>query len=201
MIARLLADGHDVTAFARDPSKLDAAPRLTAVQGDAMQAADVVRAMHGHDAVVVSLGNSQNAFALLLGARRTTPRDICEVGTRNIIAAIDAGSPMRLIVVSAFGVGATRERLPLMVKLFYRLLLREQIADKERQEAIVKNSGLDFVIVQPMALTDQPATDAWLASASGEVRKNEVARADLAAFIVQELTDRQHSGKTVAFSG
>jgi len=94
--------GHKVTAFTRDASKLAAAPRFIIVQGDAMQPADVARAVPGHDAAVVSLGNSQNPFALLLGARRTTPPNICEVGTRNIIAAIDPTSPARLIVVTAF---------------------------------------------------------------------------------------------------
>jgi len=201
VIAKLLADGHDVTAFARDPSKLEAAPGLTIVHGDAMRAADVAGAMPAHDAVVVSLGNSQNPFALLLGARRSTPSNICEVGTRNIIAALPTASPVPVIAVTAFGIGDTRDRLTFMIKLFYRLVLREHIADKERQEAALKESGLDFVLIQPLALTDKPAAGTWFANASGEIRKQEVARADLAAFIVQELADRRHSRQTLAFSG
>lgn len=201
VIAKLLADGHTVTGFARDPSKLTALPGLTIVQGDAMQPADVARAVPGHDAIVVSLGNSQNPVTLLSGARRTTPRDICEVGTRNIIAAVKARPPVRMIVVTAYGIGDTRDRLPFMIKLFYRVLLREHMADKEKQEPLVKASGLDFVLVQPVALTDKPAAGKWLASGSGEVGGQEVSRADLAAFIAQELAHPRFTGKTVAFSG
>ena len=183
VIAKLLADGHNVTAFTRDASKLAAAPRFIIVQGDAMQPADVARAVPGHDAAVVTLGNSQNPFALLLGARRTTPPNICEVGTRNIIAAIDPTSPARLIVVAAFGIGDTRDKLPFVAKLFYHSVLREQMADKKRQEAALKSSYLDYVLVQPVALTDKPAAGTWLASASGATRKQYVSRADVAACI------------------
>ncbi|MBC8050616.1 MAG: SDR family oxidoreductase [Chitinophagales bacterium] len=201
VIAKLLSDGYEVTAFARDTAKLEAAPQLKVLLGDAINAVDVAKSIPGHDAVVVSLGNSQNPFALLLGARRTTARNVCEQGTRNIIAAVKAASPVPIIVVTAYGIGDTRDRVPFMVKLFYRLFLREHMADKEKQEPVVKASGLDWVLIQPVALTDKPATGKWLASVSGEVRGQEVARADLAAFIVRELAEREHTGKTVAFSG
>ena len=201
VIAKLLADGHNVTAFTRDASKLAAAPRFIIVQGDAMQPADVARAVPGHDAAVVTLGNSQNPFALLLGARRTTPPNICEVGTRNIIAAIDPTSPARLIVVAAFGIGDTRDKLPFVAKLFYHSVLREQMADKERQEAALKSSYLDYVLVQPVALTDKPAAGTWLASASGATRKQYVSRADVAAFIAEEIGARRYMRQTVTLSG
>jgi uncharacterized protein YbjT (DUF2867 family) len=69
VIAKLLEAGHKVTAFVRDASRLTAAPNLKIVQGDAMQSADVERAVPGHDAVVVTLGNSQNPFLLAPAAR------------------------------------------------------------------------------------------------------------------------------------
>ena len=76
-----------MTAFARDVDKLPSADGLTVLKGDAMVAEDAERTLANTDAAVVALGNSQNAFALLSGARRTTPRDICEAGTCNILAA------------------------------------------------------------------------------------------------------------------
>ena len=101
-ISKLLEAENKVTAFARDTSKVAAVADLKIVQGDAMQLADVERAVPGHDAIVVTLGNSQNPFALLFGARRTTPPNICEVGTRNIIAALGSATSVRLIAVTAF---------------------------------------------------------------------------------------------------
>lgn len=201
VIRTLLAGGHEVTAFARDATKLTAAPGLSVLTGDAMNAADVARAVAGQDRVVVSLGNSQNAYALLFGARRTTPRNVCEVGTRNVIAAMQAASLSRLVCVTAFGVGDTRDRLPLLFKVFFRLLLREHMADKEQQEKLVKASGLDWTLVQPVGLTDLPATGRWLASAAGDIRAQMVSRDDLAAFIASELCEPRHVRETVAFSG
>jgi uncharacterized protein YbjT (DUF2867 family) len=201
IVAKLLADGHMVTAFARDPSKLSPMPGLTIVKGDAMSAADVKRAIPGHDAVVISLGNPQLALAISLGARRTTPADICETGTRNIAAALGPGSEARLLAVTAFGVGDTRDKMPLMFKIFSQLLLREAMADKERQEAVLKASGLDYVLVQPVGLTDAPATGDWVASARGETRNMRISRKDVAAFIADEIANPLYHRQTVALSG
>lgn len=153
VIAKLLADGHTVTAFARDPSKLSPAPGLTIVKGDAINPADVKRALPGHDAVVISLGNPQLPLAISLGARRTTPADICEMGTRNIVAALGPGSQVPVLAVTAFGVGDTRDKMPIAFKIFSQLLLREPMADKERQEAVLKASDLDYVLVQAVRTT------------------------------------------------
>jgi uncharacterized protein YbjT (DUF2867 family) len=197
----LTASGHKVTAFARDPSKLLAMPSVTTAQGDVMNPADVNGALPGHDLVVVSLGNSQNPFAMMLGARRTTPADVCEVGTRNIIAAMQAAGITRLLVVTAFGIGDTRERLPFAFKLFYRTVLREHMADKERQEALVKASALDWTLIQPVGLTDGLATKNWLADRTGQIRRQQISRADVAAFLVSLVGDEHYSRATVSLSG
>ncbi len=197
----LLAAGHEVTAFARDPAKLPPGRDVAKHRGDVMAPAEVAGAVRDHDAVIVSLGNSQNPFALMLGARRTTPADVCEVGTRNIVAAMRSAGIARLLVVTAFGIGDTRARLPFAFKLFYRTLLREHMADKEKQEALVKASGLDWTLVQPVGLTDGPATGDWLADAQGLIRRQQISRADVAAFLVSLIGDERYSRATVALSG
>ena len=201
LISKLLSHGHSVTAFVREPSRLSPAPGLTVIKGDAMNAADAERAIPGHDAVVISLGNSQLELAVSLGARRTTPADICETGTRNIIAALGPASPVRVIAVTALGVGETRDKIPMAFKVFARLFLREAMADKERQEAVLKASGLDYVLVQPVGLTDGPEAGDWLASTNGETRKMRISRKDVAAFIAAELENPTHHRETVALSG
>ena len=196
-----LAAGHSVTAFVRDAGKMSPAPGLQILQGDAMIAGDVAAALVGQEAVVITLGNSQNAFGLLFGARRTTPRDVCEVGTRNILSGLPPGSQVPLIVVSAFGIGETRAKLPFMFKLFYRLFLREQMADKAKQEAVLMASGAACVVVQPVALTDKAPTGAWTAAHDGTLGQSEVSRGDLAAFLLSVLDSGSHRGQTITFSG
>ena len=60
-----------MSAFAHDANKIALAEKLIVVKGDVMNAVDIAPVLVGQDAVVVSFGNSQNPFAMLLGARRT----------------------------------------------------------------------------------------------------------------------------------
>ncbi|MBK1716636.1 NAD(P)-dependent oxidoreductase [Thiocystis violacea] len=198
----LLAAGHQVTAFGRDPAKLPAHKGISIRAGDAMNAADVASAVAGQDAVVVSLGDSRNPVLLKLpGAKRPPPSNICEMGTANVIAAMAAASVKRLICITAYGVGDTRDRLSPTFRLWFRALqLREQLADKERQETLVKASGLDWTLIQPVGLTDGAATGRWLASTSGDRRKRTISRVDLADFITQVLEGGGYLRETVVLS-
>ncbi len=201
VIDQALRAGHQVTALARDVDKLPLEDGLTVLQGDAMVAEDVARTLADAHAVVVALGNSQNAFAMMFGARRTTPRDICEAGTRNILESLGDRDDRPVIIVSAFGVGDTRDKLPFVFKLFYRLFLREQIADKERQEALLKASTANYVVIQPVALTDKPALGKWTATLDGTLGGSEVSRLDLAAVILSQLTTNTDTRRTISLSG
>ncbi|WP_295453749.1 NAD(P)-binding oxidoreductase, partial [uncultured Thiodictyon sp.] len=202
----LLAAGHQVTAFGRNREKIPAHEGIAAIVGDALNPADVARAVAGQDAVVVSLGDSLNPVVLKLGAKlgvkRNTPPNICEVGTANVIAAMAAASVARLVCITAYGVGDTRERLSRLYRLwFHALQLREQLADKERQEQLVKASGLDWTLVQPVGLTDGAATGRWLASPAGDRRKRTISRVDLADFIAEIVASGRYLRETVVLSG
>jgi uncharacterized protein YbjT (DUF2867 family) len=197
----LVAAGHRVTGFARDPASLAGVAGIAVIRGDVMRQSDVSGAVPGHDAVIVSLGNSQNPFAMMVGAKRTTPPDVCEVGTRHVIAAMKASGVARLIVVTAFGIGETRPRLPLTFKIFYRLVLREHMADKERQEALIRESGLDWTIVQPVGLIDGAATGEWFADDTGHIRRQQIRRADVAAFLQALVAGDGSLRQTVSLSG
>ena len=203
VLLTLAVAGHQVTGFARDPAKVPPHAGVTPVAGDALNPAEVAAAVAGHDAVVVCLGDSTNPIALMLGFRRSTPPNICEVGTANVVAAMKAASVRRLLCVTAYGVGSTRERLTTVFRAWFLVLrLGEQRADKEKQEQVVRASGLDWTIVQPVGLTDGAYTGRWLASASGDRRKRTISRVDLAAFIVQTLTTgAQHLQEAVVVSG
>lgn len=75
------------------------------------------------------------------------------------------------------------------------------MADKERQETLVKASGLDWTIVQPVALTDAPPIGRWLASTSGEIGLQKICRGDLALFLLECVRGSGFVKATVALSG
>jgi uncharacterized protein YbjT (DUF2867 family) len=88
-----------------------------------------------------------------------------------------------------------------MTKLFFRLFLSEHMADKEKQEIVVKSLGLDWTLVQPVALVDKPVVGSYLASDSGATGRQMISRTDLAAFIAKELEAPAYDGMTVTLSG
>lgn len=202
MALTLLGAGHQVTAFGRDPAKIPAYQGITAVVGDALNPADVARAVAGQDAVVVSLGDSVNPVLLRLRvAKRNTPPNICEVGTANVIAAMEAASVSRLVCITSYGVGDTRDKLTRLFRLWFRALqLHEQLADKERQEALVKASRLDWTLIQPVGLTDGAATGRYLVSTAGERRKRTISRVDLVAYVAETVVTGRHLRETVVLS-
>src|SRR5664279_3212065 len=71
VVRQALAVGHEVTAFVRDPSRLQVRdPRLTVVRGDARSVDDLRRALAGQDAVISTVGGSaKNAMISPLGGK------------------------------------------------------------------------------------------------------------------------------------
>jgi uncharacterized protein YbjT (DUF2867 family) len=106
----------------------------------------------------------------------------------------------RLLVQSSFGVGPTRARLPLVYRLIFALLLKPQIADTELQEHEVRDSGLDWIIVQPVGLNDRPLYAAPHVSSNGETRSMEVSRKQVGRFLAAAVRLPECVGRTMTLS-
>lgn len=71
--------------------------------------------------------------------------------------------------------------------------LRGSTPDKAGMESAIRGSGLDWVITRPAVLTDKPATgDVRVLTADSRHRARSLTRADLAAFLVAQLTNDDH---------
>lgn len=196
----LVAAGHEVTAFAR---RADATfterDGVRPVVGDATVYADVVRAVRGQDAVIVTLGISESALRVRLRGPSGTPLDVRSRGTAAVVAAMRDHGVQRLVVQSSYGVGETRDRLPLSSRLVFALVLRPQIADHEEQERVVRSSGLDWTLVQPVTLTDgdEPAA----LSTTGGTEGMRVSRRALGEVLAELATGAADVGRCVSVSG
>ncbi|UJR85650.1 NAD(P)-dependent oxidoreductase [Sandaracinus amylolyticus] len=195
----LLRAGHEVTAFVRRPELIEARPGLHVAVGDAMHAEDVERAVVGHDAVIVTLGIRENAVLVRLRGSAGTPIDVRSAGTKNVIAAMRAQGVRRLVVQTSYGVGETKNGLRWIDAMLFRVLLRDQIADTEEQERAVRASGLDWVLVQPVHLTDAEREETVFASARGEARKTSISRRSVGRFLAECVGGRA-SRESIALS-
>lgn len=180
LVAQALEMGHSVTAFARNPSKLEIRhPSLDIIAGDVIDSALVHKTVAGHDAVLVALG------AGIKGQVRST-------GTRNIIQAMQENDVRRLICVSTLGVGDSRVHLNFYWKyIMFGMLLRAAFEDHVAQEEHVIRSRLDWTIVRPAAYTDGERTGNYRQGfpTTAKGLKLKISRADVAHFVLNQLTD------------
>lgn len=201
VVADLLARGHQVTAFTRraDAFEIDD-PNFQTFVGDATQLDDLRRAVQGHDAVTVTLGITENPLWVRLRGASKTPTEIRSIGTRNVIEAMREHGVQRLIVQTTYGVGDTWSKLSLMWKFIFWAFLKPQILDTEVQEQLVRASDLDWVLVEPVALTDGERDASVLASSEGEIKAMSVSRASVAHFIGDAVEEPACIRQTFALS-
>jgi uncharacterized protein YbjT (DUF2867 family) len=198
----LLAAGHQVTAFARTPERLGMDhPSLRLQSGDALSPSDVERAVAGQDAVVVTLGITENPLRVRVLGPAKTPLDVRSRGTEHVIAGMRRHGVRRLIVQTSYGVGTTRERLRFVDRLFFALLLKPQIADTEVQNQLVSECGLEWTLIQPVHLTDAADDAMPFASASGETARMSLSRRSVGRFLASTAESSGFVGQTVALSG
>lgn len=183
LITQGLARGHHMTAFVRDPSRLETQhARLGLVSGDVTSYETVARAIDGQHAVLCALG-------------ATTPlrRDPSLVlGVQHIITAMTEAGVSRLIYVSFLGVPDGRHQLSLLGRVLVApFLLRNPTNDHAAKEELIMNSALDWTIVRPPRLTKGPKTGRYRHGT--DIRAESVipniSRADLADFMLRQLDD------------
>jgi uncharacterized protein YbjT (DUF2867 family) len=193
VITHALQQGHEVTAFVRHPDRLTAThDHLRVVAGNIMDdgpaLADAVRGQ----AVVIStlgVGRSFKSGGLISGS---VPR---------ILRAMEQQGVRRLIFTSAFGVAETRRDVPLVPRIFIRLLLRDIYRDKEAGDAAVRASRLDWTLVYPSGLSDGPATGHCRAGERLALRGfPTITRADVAMFLLRQIDDSSYVRKSVLIS-
>lgn len=193
LLKQALQQDHSVTAFARNPAKIDDIQHtnLQVVRGDVLDPPAVETAVAGQEAILSTIG---------AGAGRTTLR---EDGTRNIIEAMEKASVQRLISQSSLGVDDSRANLSFFTKyIIVSVFLRHAFADHERQEAIIKQSSLDWIIVRPPHLTNGPHTGAYSHGFPTTIRriKGKISHADVADFMLKQLTDDIYHHQTPGVS-
>ena len=200
-VQQLVAQGHSVTAFSRSGQAVAKHERVATFRGDVMNDEDVERAVRGHDAVVVTLGISENPIRVRLFGAAHTPDAVRSQGTRNVMAAMRKHGVRRLVVQTSYGVGETRDLLGFVDAMFFKLLLKPQIADTELQNAEVSASELDWVLAQPVHLTDTEEDELPFLSTTGETGAMKVSRRSVGRFLADAVQDARYLRKTVAISG
>ncbi|KQP30987.1 NAD(P)H-binding protein [Methylobacterium sp. Leaf100] len=190
-----LVAGHRVRAFARSAAGMAVSGAgLERFPGDALNADDVASALAGVDVVVQALGVPTRN---LLG-----PVTLFSDATNVLVPAMERAGVRRIIAVTGFGAGDSREAIGLLQRIPFRLVFGRAYDDKDAQEMRIRRSGLDWTFVRPGVLTPGSATGRYtVLSDPSSWRNGLIARADVAHFIVGEIDKRLYEGKAVVLVG
>ena len=184
LVSGALDRGHAVTAFVRNEPSLEPRDGLRIVQGDLFDPQAVGDAIDGHRAVFSALG------------ARTLKKDtVLSRALPLIINGMHHHMVDRLITVGAAGAlyPAGRYQPPIVGLIFAiarATILRHPMADLRAQERFLAASDLDYTIVRLPRLTDEPPTGTYrvLPDALPSSSRS-ISRADVADFMLQQLTD------------
>lgn len=195
LVAQALEQGHIVSAFARNPvgvtKKHD---RLSIIQGNIIDYSSVQRAVKGQDAALSALG-------IKILKKNTIISD----GTKNIINAMEKYGVKKFVCQSSLSIGdskAQQKQLGLLYNIILiPFLLRNMFQDKEVQERYIMESNLDWIIVRPGILTNGPRTCVYRSFSPNDTSiGSKISRADVADFMLKQLSENTNIHKAISLS-
>jgi uncharacterized protein YbjT (DUF2867 family) len=193
VLREALARGHHVQALARRPEAITAThEQLTVLRGDALNAADVEACVAGCDAVLHCLG---------VGGRGDgSPTTLVSESVALLLPIMKAKGGKRLVVMSNLGAGGSgpwwmrKIAIPLLVRW-----LAPIVEDKDRMEAILLASDVEWIAPRFPAIVDGPAQP-LRTSADGRGIRFKITTGSCATFMLDQLADSPHLRATPSVS-
>jgi len=169
-----------MTLFARNTKRISslAGDNAKLVQGDVLDAAALEQAVRGQDVV----------YANLTGA------DLDDQA-RAVIAAMKKTGVKRLVFILSLGI---YDEVPGKFGAWNRTMIGEDLKPFRRAGDAIEASGLDYTIVRPAWLTDEPAIDYELTGRHDPFKGTEVSRSSVADLVARIIRDPGlHSGENI----
>jgi putative NADH-flavin reductase len=186
-----LAKGHQVTAFVRRAGALvQQHPNLKIIVGNLNDAAKLKEAISGADACISVLGGGS--------LTKHSPEIIS--GIDRIVTLMENEGVKRFIYLSSIGAGESRYFMGAVIRFFIAdVMLRVPLADHTSNELRLAKSTVNWTVVRPGGLTDGPLTGNLKHGSEKIVLKGnaKISRANVASFILEQLSDTKYTNKGV----
>jgi putative NADH-flavin reductase len=184
-IKQALKEGHKIITLARDPNKLNDLlitneENLKIIQGDVMDQSKVDSVISQCEIVINSLGGRN---------------DVCSKGTERIIFSMKRFSIKRIITCSSLGVGDSYKEISCFTRFIVCCFIKKPIADKNIQEDLLINSGLDYITVRPGGLTNEASKGTFKTE---KVTGGRIPRCDVATFMLRQLSSDEYLKQCVS---
>jgi putative NADH-flavin reductase len=180
-----LARGFDVAGQTRAAPKLaDLAGRIRVHACDPRDAGELAGLLRGADAAIFALGIDTSAATTLFSD-----------ATRALIAAMQRAGVRRLVAITGIGAGETRGHGGwLYDRVIFPLFTRRRYADKDRQEALIAASGLDWIIVRPARFVEGKVLGPLEvhAEVTPATVLRRITRDEVAAFVLEQVASDRY---------
>lgn len=197
ILAEALQQGYEVTVLVRNASKIQSQhPNLTIVEGDVLDESVVASVLKHQEVVIQCLG--------IGGKGDGKPSTFISDATKIMIDEMKKQQVHRLIAMSNVGAGNSVAFQPWfftnLILPYFMKWLKVIIEDKNRMEAIIMNSELNWTIVRCPNIVDKSAKGTVTATLDGKDLKLSVTLTDKAAFIVNQIRSSSFSRQAPSIS-
>lgn len=186
-----LAQGYRVRALVRDEAKARMlfGDRVQYVTGDVRHPRSLKRAVKGVTEIICAVG------ANIHRDPENSPDKVDYAGVKALAEAAKAAGVSQFILVSSMGVTHPGHQLNAM--------LDNVLEWKLKGEEAVRATGINYTIVRPGALTNEPGGQRGVRIMQGDPREGEgsISRADVAAVLVSAIGREDLYGKTFEIVG
>ena len=168
-------------ALVRNVGRLPERPGLRIVGGDVRDTQTLAAVADKADALVSTLGVG----------RTRNPDNLVLDTMRAVTVAAEQADLRRVVVQSAFGVGASYAKSSILMRLGYHLA-PAVFRDKAAGEDVLMDTDLNWTIAYPGALTHGPRTGKVVATDLHALKRlpgvPRISRADVADFLLDAVT-------------
>jgi len=184
VVTQAIEKGLEVTAILRNPAALDLRHHhLKIVIGDVLQLSSFESEVAEKDAVISCIGSGKNL----------KPTSIYSKGIDNILQAMRINNVHRLVCISAGGVEATKEMgffIRSLTHLVLQRILKNLYTDMLLMESTLERSSLDWTVLRPARLTDQPLTKKYRTGVRTHLKTPWcISRSDVAHYMLTIIDD------------
>jgi uncharacterized protein YbjT (DUF2867 family) len=191
VVDQAIGRGFHVRALVRDETKarLLFGDRVQYVQGDVREPRSLKKAVKGVDEVICALG------ANVQRDPENSPQLVDFAGVKALAEAAQGAGVAQFILVSSMGVTHPEHQLNAM--------LDNILEWKLKGEDAVRATGINYTIVRPGSLTNEPGGRRGVRIMQGDPREGEgsLSRSDLAAVLVSAIGRPDLYGKTFEVVG
>ena len=186
LVKQLLDQGYSLRVFLRHPAKLQIShPLLEIVEGDAREYSHIHTLLQGCEAVISTLGQ-----------RKGEPL-VFSQATIHLIQAMQELQVHRYILVAGLNLDTAADKKGLKSKLLTRMMkwaFPTIVADKQKEYQTLLQSNINWTVVR-LPLIEETDRRGEIRVSTLDCPGKKISTADLADFLVRQLTDTSYMHK------